>query len=437
MKEHPIKNAEELLCKIQENMFQKKPVLMYIKYNALYYNKFYKDKTFTSKHMILFDKWNSNTGIYTVRDSAFLREANVFDVDAEYLFPVCFQEEQIKKLWQDSCQGNDAELMHSIYTIEFCGDNFISYFELLKKMIMRGYKNSQFAKYIAIYEKRPKEYWIFDKTAFVGSIKGIYHILERYGKKEAITLSAWDELLAYKEEYIKLRDSSFGKLYKMMLHNEKMRKQERQQLILENEHADEKFFRLTEKFLEAYEQYEKSCQIRIVDISHLYNNEAIAPEAKMSCTADIAGTGLFFVFPENEEPENTRFFLSKKTADGVKDNICCNGQEIIFPCNNYKKMVLLACAEYGNYTEKIQFYNGEKHAFNITISVSDFFSNPRYGEEKVYTGETYYKKNHILEKQDFSAQIFKYNILLEQKRVSKIILPVRKNIHIFGMYFVL
>lgn len=435
MKPHKAENAEAVLKQIQESLKKKIPVALYIKYNAAYYNNFYKDETFTGKHIILIDKWNDQTGIYTIRDSAYLRESNVWAVESECLFPICFPEEQLMQLWRDSFCEDDENTQY-VYTIEQYEKKEVSCITILEDLTSRDYRNNQFSHFIRNYRKRADMYWNFDKRDFVGNIQAIMKILEDWGKEEEIDLPAWHDLMNQKDEYMNTRELIFNKLYKFHLRNKELSENSICELIEKNEKNDKVFFESIKRFCDEYKTKRSEVTAFDIDIAKVFNNEAIAYRADYNCSADISGTGVFFYFDQLQNLEDGKAWITPKTADGQFDNISCSGQEICYQNSIYHKLVLLACSEYGDYTEKIKFYKDNHLAFEKEVSFSDFFANPKYNEKKCYIGDAYFKEeNETLRKLEFTSKIFKYEIFLPQKESNKIILPLRRNIHIFGMYF--
>lgn len=436
LKCHEVQDADDFVSIIQENIKKKIPVLLFVKYSAEYYHDYYKDPSFESKHVLIVDKWNEETGIYTMRDSAYLRETKLWKVDGECLFPVCYLEEQVKYLWTNSYCEDDLNTQF-IYTIEQVSSEKCSYVDILEYLANGDLKKSKFSDYILDSSDRSDELWNYDRKDFIGNMKGIYKILRYWEEKERIELESWKALMQYEMQFSRERDLIFNKLLKYHKKNKEMPQDILQQLVQRNEENDKKFFELIRCFCNEYRNKKIEEEIFPVAIEPFFNNEAIAFNLETNSSADISNTGVFFYFPSMTKPDNTRVGIVEKTADGQFDNISCNGEEIVYEKGTYKELVLLACAEYGNFTEKVRFFNEEEQIFDTTVSFSDFFVNPSFNEERCYSGEAYFRESKDeSRKLEFTSKIFKYDIRLPEMESNKIVLPVQRNIHIFAMYFV-
>ncbi len=78
-------------------------------------------------------------------------------------------------------------------------------------------------------------------------------------------------------------------------------------------------------------------------------------------------------------------------------------------------------------------YCGNAEVDRVKCDVSDFYADPIFNERTFVIGQTYQMIDGKIEKQKFSSKIFLYEIMLDCKEIDSIILPNRRNIHVFSI----
>lgn len=438
MKAKKAENTEAFLSIIQKKMREQIPVLLLVKYNAEYYNEIYHSDESYGSHMLIVDRWNENTGVYEVRNSTYGRQHKMLETKAELFFPLHYEEEQLTRLWIESCMDDEDDSAKYIYTIEKFEEKKITIFDILKQIEAFHYEKNQFTVYAEKSSYIPEEEWIHHKRGYVGTIKSIKMVLEHWDKTENIKLDSWKELLAYMEVFIKERDLAYNNLFRNWKRKKKMTEEMIQDFDEKINLMDRKFFGLVNEFCLEY-QRKMDQVIRIpVPVQLYFNDEAFSTKADINCTANMKctdvteTTGRFFLKKPDEEQISKLFSNSDK--DGMPDNISCEGQEIELEPGKYGRMILLATSVYGDYTEEFQLFKNGESVGNIICSFSDYEASPKFGEETFYRGSSYWKRNGKLEKNTYSSKIFQYTLKLPEKEIDKIILPERKNIHIFSIF---
>ena len=179
--------------------------------------------------------------------------------------------------------------------------------------------------------------------------------------------------------------------------------------------------------------------IRFIDISSFYNSNAFSNTIENEDQVDFTGTGHCFL-SEGLPSLNTwniehMVFLFPNISKNLNNNISCQNQNIKIYQGRYKSIMLLACAEWGNFSDYLILEYNNKVIEKVFISFSDwFFEEPCYNELIAWEGkviEKHGEKYNIL-KRKFRIFAKEFNICKEEF-IDSIILPNCPNIHIFAI----
>jgi hypothetical protein len=168
------------------------------------------------------------------------------------------------------------------------------------------------------------------------------------------------------------------------------------------------------------------------------NNNAFGNKVSINCRADFTGVGHYFLtrgLPAEEiwHIEEMKFKFPK-IKEGQNDNISCEQQLINIPQSTYQSIMILASAEYGNFTENIRLIHENAEVTTIIINFSDFSFLPVFNETVAWKGECVQKEENEAKIMENSKRIFakEFKILTEGV-IKQIVLPYCPNIHIFAI----
>ncbi len=180
-------------------------------------------------------------------------------------------------------------------------------------------------------------------------------------------------------------------------------------------------------------------QMEMLDLTKFYNNQGFGT-ATPDCNADLTGMGQYFLFeglPKSEiwEIEEVKFKFSRVSEGDVLDNISCMGQKINLPlvCKHF--VVILGCAEFGDFQEYINIRYSDGEIEKLLLRFTDWFANPRYGERVAWEGFVVNKNNNEVKLINRKYHIFmqKCSINSNNKTLSEIMLPECPNLHVFAI----
>lgn len=427
-----VNNKEQLLTVIHEKIKNKNPVLLLTKYKHLYYSPYFMDDEGDRYHLLVIDKYNSKTGIITVRDSAALNGINLLNDEISVLFPIAMKENDICEIWQNTKSEND-----NIYFLEKINDGMgvENVLNTWKNVIKHGNNSfSYFAKKIINYkEVLSTEYSYFYKR-FIGCISGIFKIIRYFCDKENFDFEEHFSIL--KKEYIERRCKFLNVLTKfavsgIMPDTVKLNKMSDEIIELDKHYLNEILKKCSELFCrkEVYDYTPLNIEIK-------FNNKAF--ESNAGIEPNISGNGIYFVIPQAEiesriNKNKTFFKLGDFTNTVGYDNISCTGQSISIGSQHCKRLSILACSEYGSYEEELCLKKNGVEIEKIKFTVSDFYMNPIYNEEIFCSGQTFQHFAGGTKQLDFTSKIFEYRLYPKNEEFDEIVLPKRRNIHIFAI----
>jgi len=434
-----IRDKESFFAYIAENIRKGKPVLIKVKYKYLYYSFYYKNDVEGDRyHLLVINKWNDNTEVVTVLDSSALHGIGIIDNDCAVMFPYNIEKERVWQFWKESLDESlqtniDAE---NIYRIERIGEDKTA-FDVFSK-IEEKYNSGEntlvdFIEKFNDFDDAYKKMFEFFYKKFVGCLEGMFISIRYFLKQQNQYIPRLDQI---EEEYTKERKIILNKLGKFAVAGISLSENTRKALTEKVKSVDQTY--MTEIFSIVKDEFkeEKSEFALPLDIKPFVNNKAFKIQEEDK--ADISGTGIYFNMDKQEvdivfKSSKTKFESCIYDTHNNFDNISCGGQKLTFKKDNYNKIMILACSEYGSYTESIKLCCDDEEVEEVPISVSDFYQAPLYGEKTFCRGESYQIVDGKAMRLDFVSKIFIYPIYTSEKEFNEIILPNRKNIHIFAI----
>ncbi len=183
-------------------------------------------------------------------------------------------------------------------------------------------------------------------------------------------------------------------------------------------------------------QYPKE-NIVFADLAEYTNNRGFGTCPFTDSRADFTSYGQCFLMDSDSpmgvfEIDNMIFkvFTNK---NGDKDNISCMGQHIAIPEDNYNRIQIMGCSEYGNYSDniEIQSVDGEYHALPITLYD---WSNTSNTDITAWSGKIIDIEGEQLIPSNEIRKIYAkdYTFCINEK-IKGIQLPDCPNIHIFAL----
>lgn len=426
---YEIKSEEDFYAAVEMFLKEKIPFVVPVKYNKIFYNRYYENSNGELYHYYLITEYNTDTNVMVARDSSYFRGMEILNTDSDILFPVPLKREM---LWEIFERSNPKKQFLRIKKQDL--DFNITKHDIIQ-YALNSYKNeNQILKSIIgdqqLLNNSFKNFEVFNRK-FYGSVKAILRVLKLWFHEENANQ---EELISLEAECRDCRRMIILGLYKAVLANKEISVQQREEYIKQIEKSDALLMEALEKFDAQYLQKNEVC--KEIDLEAFYNNRAFEYEDINSFDADISGNGIFFydsVARKLPLINNTIPFCANILNQNKGfDNISCTGQEIVIPAGKYTKMVILACSEYGSYKEVIKLCKNHEVVQEADFHVSDFYAPPIYNEKVFYSGDTYQRGNGKVEKLDFASRIFSYMILMDNNEIDSIILPNRRNIHIFS-----
>ncbi len=179
-------------------------------------------------------------------------------------------------------------------------------------------------------------------------------------------------------------------------------------------------------------------KIALSDLTPYFNNKAFGKSVSIDCRADLTGTGIYFLM---ESPPGDDIWkagvMEFKVPDLLKqanDNISCNGQKVRIGNDVYQRIMILGCAEWGSFSDKIivNYINGQVEEINVKFT--EWLYKPMYGEIIAWEGNAVERIGDNA--QLMGAQVHmiaqKYDLKLRNK-IDFLQLPDCPGMHIFAI----
>jgi hypothetical protein len=181
-------------------------------------------------------------------------------------------------------------------------------------------------------------------------------------------------------------------------------------------------------------------RVSFIDLSPYLNNKAFGETISTDCQANLMVTGTYFLkenLPGNQNDvwkiQRMKFRLPWLYGTD-KDNISCNGQKIAVVPGIYQNIMILGCAEWGNYTDKLTLHSVDGQIEELVIKMTDCLYEPLYGETIAWKGRAVEKIDG--RPQLRGGQVYigaqKYPATLKGK-IKFVQLPEVPGIHIFAI----
>ncbi|SET04633.1 hypothetical protein [[Clostridium] polysaccharolyticum] len=431
-------DKENFLNTVKNSIINGTPVLLLVKYNAMFFNLYYMSELGDKWHFLLIDKWNSHTHTFTVRDNSFLRGIQAEGNDI--MFPITLTEDMVWELHEKTDYGNmKEEPVRYLYTVERIEGKALSASKDLFDYMDKEFREKQnhFAIYMSNLNTMKNTIAYNYENAcrrYIGHVKALCRFA-----------SEWLEIgMEEKEfnlnEYISMRKKKLNSIYKKFVACNNVSEKELKEIaetIIKDDNELMKYLRRLAH--DKFKEREEKIEWRHLDIKPYYNNRAIESAMCDDTLANISNTGIYFVINKAAIDEAFMRKGMKNIDMGIlnernMDNISCQRQKIHIEKGSYKQLKLYACSEYGNYKDKIEFYLENEKKGETSINVSDFYMAAVFGEKMFCKGLTFQKINGASIQLNFTSRIFEYTLKMPNCKIDTIVLPNKKNIHIFNAF---
>lgn len=434
-----VHDKEAWLAFVARHLSAHEPVLLAVQYRALYYSIYYRDPEGERYHLLLIDRYNPDTGVITVRDSSALNTVKLIDSEACVMFPVAVKEDDAWAFWEESeCAKNDHYLGdYQMYYVrrERPGLRLSGVSGLLEQSLHT--EQSRLALYIRSFNEMYSYFtdnYPFLYTRFVGSISGLFHALRYFCERDNIGCEALSDM---EEAFVSERRKILNRLTKYAVKQQEIPAEKLNALADQAEQGEQTFFSQIIAFVRSRFSDAQSMRSVSADLFGLFNNKAVEDHAEP--LPDISGTGICFEL-SGAQLEQTcslhpiRYDLQALQFVHAADNVSCAGQHIPVP-QPCRRICILACAEYGSFEESLVLLDRGAEAERIPLAVSDFYMAPVFDENTFFTGKTFQREHGAVRELNFTSKIFEYRLPVSAPQFDEIVLPNRKNIHIFAITF--
>ncbi len=179
-------------------------------------------------------------------------------------------------------------------------------------------------------------------------------------------------------------------------------------------------------------------QIIFIDLTLHMNNKAFCyPQSNMEYAQfnEMGDVLLPEGLPENKIWEiNSMKFIFPKPDIKNKDNILCKNQLINIPAKKYNTIMFLGCSESGNFSEKLLLNFEDKTIEEIKLSLSDFYEEKPFYNEKIARKVTWHNKRiNVTYTSKSNIYAVSYPIQNFEKQLINIRLPDCMNMHLFAI----
>jgi hypothetical protein len=451
LKVHKTEERTEMLEIVKTCVMNNIPPLLIVKYKALFYYRYYMNSNGDIPHALIIDEWNSETSVLRIRDNAFLRDIQILDSKADIMFPLRLTEGMVADIWENSNMEFRQQkhlFTNSVYSIERnCNADDSTFETTIEELVNCDFSDSVLVRFIRNFNSKID--YIKSNTAifrrnYYGCLNALFSGIERWIEKEGFITGSMENYYNFKDKYLKFRSITLAKLYKYADTDRKMTDYEIDNLAGKIKTYDMELGSLVNNLNNEYKLYKSrnsSKKNTVVQIDEYCNNEAFALSAEKGSSADITGNGVFFIaanLPHNGviNINNIQLAMPVKTGNGQMDNISCKGQQIEIKEGVYSKIAFLGCSEYGSYREKIKLCRNQDIIEEAEINMSDFFDQPQYGEITVWKGQAAERNASGINLLNFNGRILFTETNISNTLINNIILPERKNIHLFAITLV-
>ncbi|WP_054741543.1 hypothetical protein [Cellulosilyticum ruminicola] len=435
------KTTDEVMEDIKQLIIQGNPVILVVKYNALFYNMYYKDYEHAVDHAIIVNEYIDKNNTFGIRETTLLQDIVKVDGNSNVYFPLRITEQLLKEIWDlSNAQFNQEESQYylQLYYVKQNKSVEVDRGDMISKAceIFKNWHNTLLDMIDKINEMEISvEDLKYYKMKYCGSLKVIYNFLYQYYEERKI---GCEDLAALEKRHLRERDAITSKLYVDRLKKKILSEDKKEKLKKEIIEIDQELIDLmnllnvgTKEKCQSDEYY--------IDIQKYNNNIAFASELSDTSVADITGEGTHFIFEDvkiNEVWRKGHFAFYYQYQEGANDNIACCGQRILIDDIKASKLLILGCAEYGSYEVDLKVHYKDGEYYIVKAKVSDFYQAPIYKEKLFWSGKAAHRMNNITRLHAFNSRLFAYRYDIPSKEVNYIELPECKNVHIFAITLV-
>jgi len=428
------------LVKIISDEIQKgHPVIVCVKYNSLFYNSYYKNMKFNLIHSIAVNGYNEFNNTFTIKEMTLLRDSFVGYENTDMHFSLQISAEMLKQIITDSnLQFKDEGLYfaNKIFSISLGSiGNEMSTTKIIIEHAVTSLQNWK-CEFGNIINKYNDDSFMDDinyyMLKFIGCLKPIFRFLSMHAADSCET----KHILECEKEVETIKRNIMSVLVKHQIKKDEIQPLHLKYLFDEWQEADRRIANLIIELskIDKKLNYEHN----YINLFTFYNNMAFEQQILDQSIADITGEGTHFLFDVNiiaNDPwQNGEYCFVYSYTPGKYDNVSCKGQVIDLPDHNLACCLsILGCSEYGSFCEEIivEYSDGSKYSF--IAAFSDFFQSAVFREKLYWSGTALNRKDEKTVQHSFNARLFAKRYKIKLGNVSRIILPVCKNIHIFAI----
>ncbi|MHB8063323.1 MAG: hypothetical protein ACYDG2_11920 [Ruminiclostridium sp.] len=436
---------KEAISNISDIIIDGIPVILVTKYNALFYNAFYKNTSFKLTHAIIINEYLDGNRVFGIKESTLLRDYIETYKNTDLFFLLHITDIMLYDIWMIANEQFSAE--HSFFYKKFFAVKKNTQKIVNINMVIRQAENilndwdNMLIDTIDNYDKEGYfDYSTYDidwlleyqRQRYCGSLKPIYNLLYSCCGDDS---DKYQKVSKVEEKQTSARKRVLDILQMAILKNQTLSKDKRQELKSIVMDTDNEMIHLIKSFVVNYVQ--QKIDYYYIDISSMYNNQAFASCISNDSVATITHNGIHFIIDDNIYYDivwnqgNFSFLYPYKPEQC--DNIACDGQVIIINNLEVSEISFLACAEYGDFQVPIQIEYENEEKIDIQAYFSDFYQPSKYGEKVFWSGVAARRNNGVTVQSASSARLLAKTYKFDKNIVKKIVLPVCKNVHIFAI----
>jgi|GEM_PF-5678149 len=426
-----------VLLRITEEIQAGRPVIMVVKYNSLFYSMYYKNSSFTANHGIIVNEFNEVNSTFGIKEATLLRDSIDAYENRDVFFLLHITYDMLKDIWEDSNRQFRADksfFEDSIYSLRKTEEIELNMNKVLGMALtmLKNHKNGLISEINDFQgEKNFSNFIQVKRLRFSGCLKPIFSLLYKQCNLLKLDEAPLENL---EKELGQIRDKVLNVLNRASHRGEIISRERKDELCSLVAEGDRRLAELVESLM--VDESRKRQVDYFVDIKAFYNNQAFEEELRDDSIADITGEGTHYIFKDvvvNTPWKKGEYCFHYSYSPGCRDNISCSGQEIWVDGISATHLSLLGCAEFGNYNEEIiiEYSDGRRHT--VKADFSDFFQPPVFLENVYWAGEAAVRKNGKTIYQSFNSRLFAKKYSIEPGAISRLILPERRNVHIFAM----
>ena len=442
---------EDAIEAIKKELSVNRPVILFIDPFYCAFDRNY--QKYHGTHVIIINGFNENNNNFYFTDCTYMKENIEFPVNT---FMECYPRYMTLELLDDYDKDiNWYEYMKSLFFNLQNDSQNCNTFESIRKFADEIEKNLDFKVEMEGYYVNIFDAPLFtnvreiarSRKKFSNTLK---YIGERYNVEELLLLSEKMSLLGSKWSVIEsmiikayMTSDSTKTLSRIVNKIRAMADDEEDAanlLLVESEkyNSDINYLTTVNKTSDT-QAYSFKKDIKLIDLTDYMNNNGFGSLSSKENSPDLTSTGYYFLrqgLPEEKIwSVGEMRFKFPDLYDGVNDNISCFNQKIKIPAGNYHSIMLLGCAEQGDFCDRmiVEYANG-KHE-EIFIKFTDWAGKPIFNETVAWQGEMVERNGENVKIFEvYITSIFANTYFLKCDGILKSIqLPDCPNIHIFAI----